>query len=345
MIEGHIAMLARFYVSVAVVGLLGCASRPLPEQRALLDTVGIVKKIRCEAREAVIGELLLLLSESENAKTRNIATGVLKARAAWLVRLEAMTPSDRVAVYEGVEHKDPIHVGLYDLIDPESLKLVKKYDDAAMGFSFTFDISEGNKNTFGVDFNKPFFLTGSAGLGFDSTTDFKRANRRNFGYSETFRELVLGIKDGQCIGLQGGLSVAYPITGDINLRESISTFLRLNEHSKLEAKEKAPVFTDQITFNTDLTLSATPTLTLAHAGLGWRAAGANASFTAERKDLHAVTLAISLNDDSVASAGERRAASRGKNIKTAATRNVMDALSKLQDADTLSRAIRRTLQQ
>jgi hypothetical protein len=330
----------------ALVGLAGCATRPLPEQRAFLDTVGIVKKIRCEAREAVIAEFLLLLSEDGDERTKRIAGALIRTRAQWLEDLRRMTPEERQDVYgKPLQSKDPIHVGLYQELDQKSLNFVKKYDDAAIGFDFIFDISENQTSDLSFSFTKPFFWGGSAGVGLGGKTEFTRANKRTFGFNESFRELVLNVRDGQCVGLKAGFSVAYPITGEINLRESIATFLRLNEHSNLEAKEKAPIFTDQITFNTNLTLSATPALKLAHAGIGWEASGGQAAFKSERKDQHQLNLAFSLDKDPIVATPGRKPMSRANKPSDIAKRNVVEELSKLRDADALSRALKGTFRQ
>jgi hypothetical protein len=348
-------MLNRIVVfALAAAGLAGCSTRPLPEDRALLDTVGIVKKVRCEAREAVIGEFLQLLSTAQDSpdknreKTRKLGKDLINERAAWLSKLRALDHKERLALYgKPTSAEDPIRAGLYKYlktIDPESHGLVVKYDDAVIGFDFVFDISQNEKASAGVSFLKPFFPGGSAGLGFGGSSDFLRSNRRAFGFTDSFRDLVLDVKDGDCVGLKSGFSVAYPITGDINLRESIGTFLRLNEYSELKLGEKVPLFSDQIKFETNLLVSAEPSLTLSHAGLGWAANSATATFSSERKDLHQLNLAISLPAEQPVGGGPVKVLPKERKGKSVARQNVVNELSNLRNADTLSRALRNTLQ-
>ncbi|MGL4636041.1 MAG: hypothetical protein ACRCWF_08675 [Beijerinckiaceae bacterium] len=317
--------------------MAGCAGvpfavKPLPEQRSLLDTVAIVKKVRCEAREGIINELLALFKETGSESTQRLAVSIAAQRA--------IPPAQRA-----IKDYDPVHKGLYERLDGETRDLVLRYDDAAIGFEFNFNISENEVARGGLNFMKPFFVGGKGGIGFSGMGDFTRQNNRTFGIVESFRNLVLETRDKDCWGLERGLSVAYPITGTIGLEETVSTFLRLNEHKKLKQSANTQVFTDEIQFQTKLVLSVKPTLELTNVGLGWGATGASGEFTATRDDTHKVTVAISLADDKPAPSAPKSVSKKSSPRAERSKEKVANELTSRRDAQSLSRAIQRDLRQ
>jgi hypothetical protein len=169
-----------------------------------------------------------------------------------------------------------------------------KYDGTAIGYDFSFNISVTDMADAGLSFAKPFSWGGAAGIGFKALGSLRRENRRSFILVDTFSDLLINVKDSYCENIAAGFGVAYPITGSIGMDEIIGTFFSLNESAKLENKDKVPFLQDTVIFQTKLMLSATPSLTLLHAGLGWQAASASVAFSEERIDEHQVVIGISL---------------------------------------------------
>src|SRR5215467_3644137 len=70
-------MYVRRFAAVAAVSLLSsCAIHPLPEDVTGVDTAGIVKQIRCEARDAarkiILRELERLATYGDNTTAQNL---------------------------------------------------------------------------------------------------------------------------------------------------------------------------------------------------------------------------------------------------------------------------------
>jgi len=136
-------------------------------------------------------------------------------------------------------------------------------------------------------FNRGAFRTG-VGVG----TDRSRQNVRQFQVSDTFGRLIAA--DIYCPGDGKGPNFAYPIAGYINIAEPIKQFIDLNEFQNLTGlkNEKVPTFTENLTFQTTLSGSATPQVTLSPVLAG--VADANITLGAKRIDIHRVYLGFSL---------------------------------------------------
>ena len=262
----------------ASIALAGCAIHPLPEDYAALDTFSIAKQIRCEARQSIRSAAIRFFRQSSAAETRRIAEELA---------------DNTLPFYKLDLHR----------LDKYTLSFVDKYLPAAIAYDFTFDITEDNDLTTQFDFLDTFTHS-VASLGLKAENDRQRETVRNFRISDTFGDLLR--EKSECH--TGGPNWAYPVTGTIGLGEVITTFIDLNEFQKLTGttdKDTVPTLADTFNFQTTISGSAAPKITLSPVTRGAQLSDAALGASASRKDIHKVIVALSLPPDKTASAKPR----------------------------------------
>lgn len=100
----------------------GCAIHPLPQDVTGYDTAQIVAKIRCEAREAIRDYMIEYVGKYHP----DIAAGL----------------RNRTIRIRGFNRK---------ILHPNVQKALEKYDEAAIAYDLTFDITETNHLSGGLD--------------------------------------------------------------------------------------------------------------------------------------------------------------------------------------------------
>jgi hypothetical protein len=244
-----------------------CALHPLPEDVTGYNTSMIVRKIRCEAREAIRKHTKKAL---EDRGYGHITAQLTDDNATWK------------------KHR-------YDF-PPPILALLDKYDNTAIAYDFTFDITERGTATAGVDFLRTL-TRGTFNLGVRAGGELDRENNRNFLISDTFENLVLELPQAYCENTQRGQNWTYPISGKIGLEELIGTFLDLNERGNLGVKDKVHTMADTIRFRTKISGGATPRVELSPVGPAFQFVKANLIADASREDIHKVLVSLSLPVD------------------------------------------------
>lgn len=247
------------------LALSGCATQPLPQDYAGVDTYGIVKQIRCEAREAIQDYAIAYLRSSG-----------LPAEAADLER-------------NGFAGFDKSR------LPPDVRKTVLRYNRSAITYDFSFDITETNDAVASARFletlNRGLFnLDVGAGI------KKKRKNVRGFRVSDDMETLVSTVSDNYCQGTAKERNGLYPITGKIGLDELVHTFFDLNQTGNLAPKrgESVPVIADTIEFTTSLSGGLNPTIQLRPVGTGFQLVNAGLDLDATRVDIHQVVIALAL---------------------------------------------------
>lgn len=264
-------MVRMFVVILCSIGLGGCAIHPLPEDLARLDTFLIVGQIRCEARDAI------------------------KGAAAYF--LQTADARDQYAIQAGQKLSD----GSMDFADLDVDRLgeitrpmVLKYEDAAIAYDFTFDITEENDLSTQIDLAGAI-SRGTLSIPIKAGNDRLRQTVRNFRVADSFGELRL------YRGCGGPAPVAnhvYPITGTIGLDEVVRTFIDLNENQNLTGpkdKETVPVLADTFNFQTTISGSVEPKITLSPLRPRLDVQDASILGSVSRKDYHKVIVAMSLD--------------------------------------------------
>jgi hypothetical protein len=177
------------------------------------------------------------------------------------------------------------------------------YDKGAIGFVFDFDITEHNNATLNFGLKK-LFPSGTFMMNVPPSTDLKREAHRRFTIVDTFGELRQA-KDCSPEAIQA--SFVYPIVGSVGLDEVIQTAIRIDQLGQAQSLGtsdtsgltlpggQAAVFSDILTYTTKIDTGAiSPTATFNALPGVLRLTSINASFEADRTDVHTLTLAIAL---------------------------------------------------
>lgn len=265
-------MLRLGITSLFALCVAGCSIHPLPEDVMGRDfrTSEIVHHIRCEARAAIKSAILDYFHHTGQHDLAEIAHRLKSGE----------TPfeqfSQRIA----------------SLPEPARSNIIK-YQNAAITYDFTFDITE--QNTLGAEADVvSVFSRGVFSVGPKGTSDLQRQTVRIFRANDTFGELML-IPSRRCTDDGSPENLLYPVAGTIGLAEMIETFVDLNQFQKLTGKEnKVPTLTDTFKFQTTFAGSVGPQVTLAPLGQRTYLAGASVTAAAMRKDIHQVIVALAL---------------------------------------------------
>lgn len=265
-------MLRLGITSLFALCVAGCSIHPLPEDVMGRDfrTSEIVHHIRCEARAAIKSAIVDYFHHTGQNDLAEIAHRLRSGE----------TPfeqfSQRIA----------------SLPEPARSNIIK-YQNAAITYDFTFDITE--QNTLGAEADVvSVFSRGVFSVGPKGTSDLQRQTVRIFRANDTFGELML-IPSRRCTDDGSPENLLYPVAGTIGLAEMIETFVDLNQFQKLTGKEnKVPTLTDTFKFQTTFAGSVGPQVTLAPLGQRTYLAGASVTAAAMRKDIHQVIVALAL---------------------------------------------------
>jgi len=278
-------MLSRVWagaVSVAFA-LAGCAIHPLPEDVSGVKTYVIVRQIRCETREAIIQNAIGWLTSEQN---------LVEAKV------------DPVSHAIGLEFKNgrPIQQFSPKLFKGEVHNIIAAFYDAGVAYTFDLDMSEINNLDPLVDLLDPFHR-GKFTMGIKGTFDRKRENERLFTVSDSFSGLI-HLPDDYCMDPVANRSYVvsenyiYPITGRIGVKRMVQDFIELTLFGSLGGPASKPTgpptLVDQLSFTTELSGTITPTVTFTPAGSALQVADASLTASADRKDLHKVTVGLAI---------------------------------------------------
>ncbi|GJE16150.1 hypothetical protein AIGOOFII_0854 [Methylobacterium marchantiae] len=275
--------LAIAYSVFLAAATAACSIHPVPEDVTGVTTLEIANKIRCEAFYAV-NDILIDFIKRKNFRNADKILKILNENPASLKNLP------------------------YDKIEPELSKLLDKYDGTAIALDFTFDMTETNKISTELGILS-IIANNSDALSLKGSSDRTRKNIRNFRIVKTIKELYL--KGEECAKPTNQVNYAYPITGNIGIREVLDTFFGLNETLLLSenAKDKTVLFADTITFTTTFNGSASPAVLLSSLARSTTIGTFNLVLDGGRTDTHTLIIAISLPPDKnyfpVTSAKER----------------------------------------
>ena len=221
------------------VSVVGCAIRPLPEQVTGVSTDEIVKRIRCEAREAI----RLKASDYLSFHTEDPAAIALS---------KALAQED----YE-FNRADFLR------LSSQPKQALAKVGSSAIAYNFTFDMTEINNLDPSWD-GIAGIPNGTFGLGVTAGLDRTRHSIRSFTVSDTFVGLLMNVPSTYCKGrTMREPNYLYPIVGKIGVGEMISAFIDISLFDNLAPGDKGPpAVSDSIEFQTDLSLGITPSVVL-----------------------------------------------------------------------------------
>jgi hypothetical protein len=273
----------KFFAQVFSYGLFscflgGCSIHPIPKDVTGYGTATIVRKIRCEARDAIREVVLHILHKGGRHQEIQEITDDTP------LHQPSFTPWEQARIQ-----------------DLESIGIV--YD-----FSLTGDETDGL--TFNASILEPLrngMATYAPALG----NNTERMNVRTFTVSDNFVTLLkLGRgkddKNHCYFGPSGppGPNLEYPIAGRIGLDEMVHTFVRLAMSGDLIAPEDpqsafslnpagAPTMVDTLTFTTTVNAGLQPSISLMPA-TGVQLTNASLNGTVQRKDTHMVVIGMAI---------------------------------------------------
>jgi hypothetical protein len=260
------------YVLALVCILAACSIHPLPDDVTGVSTANIVRKIRCEARDAVVRKALAYLQSEGYAFDER----QLRDLDFWALR----DPK-----------RSRIRRPVADTLD--------YFSQTGIVFSFSLQMTESNSASLQADLIKPltrgtFTLTPSVG---DSVS---RDNIRAFTVSDNFADLVKTLDDNYCDFKQAGPNFQYPIVGRIGVDEMIDTFVQLTLFNGLggpnasATKRGPPTMADTLTFTTTVSGGLSPKVAFTPVSNNFQVLDASLTASAMRVDHHQVIVGLGL---------------------------------------------------
>jgi hypothetical protein len=258
----------RFAVAVlAAVDVSGCSIHPLPENVTGIPTYPIVRKIRCEARDAIRTKIIKFLNQVEGDPNATKYGAELQ---------------ENPALWAGFNDKWFSH---------EVTAMLQKFEGSAIAYNFTFDMTEINNVDATVDLIAPI-TRGTIGGPVTAGLDRTRENIRTFTITDKWINLIKNLDDVYCDGFVHEANYIYPITGKVGIDEMIDTFVVLSLFANLSGAP--PTMADSLIFTTKLSGGLTPKIIVAPIGRGLSVADASLASTLSRQDMHKVTVGLSL---------------------------------------------------
>ena len=286
-----------------VTALAGCAIHPAPKDFCGVSTYDIVKRIRCETKQAAVETALDYLAKGKNVDA------VSRATAARFV-------SDRRPIEE-------FHPKLFT---GEVRTMLSAFWKTGVAYNFTLDMKE--TNALGTQFNllRPF--TGNTfSLGVSAGISSQRQNTRTFTVTDNVEDLVQKLSPDYCSKGLVGPNYIYPITGRIGVREMIEAFVALTLFGNLggpqDAPKGPPTLVDALDFQTTLSGSVSPKIEFKPGGDALRLTDAALSASAQRSDDHQVVIGLAIDETAVGQVGKAREVLVGR-LLTARTDNAAE---------------------
>jgi hypothetical protein len=264
------------FLRVVAIGLLAaeaaCSISPSTKDVTGLQTSDIVRQVRCETREGLRDNIVNWLSRYSEGTPEHILADSIKAQG---------------------EH----YLFSEDQFPLAALPIIKEFEDAAIAYNFSFDMTEVNNLDATFDFMDIVKKTiGSAAV--TAGIDRSRERIQTFTVTDTFKTLLqmpLDFEKYYCVKYARAQNMTYPITGRVGVSNSITTFANLALFDNLgpSSDKSSRTFADTLTFTTKLAGSAAPKIVLV-SGMGPRLADASINSTNSRTDVHKLILGFAL---------------------------------------------------
>jgi hypothetical protein len=254
--------------------IAGCAVRPLPEQVTGISTFNIVKQIRCETREAVFDTFIKALADNPKV-FGEAAQGIAEGFRGHPELMAQFKPT---------------------LFTGNARDLVNFFWNTGIAYNFTLDMTETNNLDTQIDIIRT--LTGSTpSLGVSTGFDRTRENTRTFTITDDFKGLLTLKPSTYCDEhIASGENQIYPMAGRIGIEPFIHEFVRIALFTNLDAGKDggAPTMVDTLQFQTTLSGTAVPKIVFSPVGRGFQLADASLTAVVSRKDVHTLTMGLSV---------------------------------------------------
>ena len=184
--------------------------------------------------------------------------------------------------------------GLQSLKPEERARVLPIINTTTIGLNFTFTMSENNGLVNpSMQFMRP--PSGRFTMDLSGGADVTRANVRSFQIYEPLADLVKRENIEICRNRAKGPNWTYPIAGKIGLDETVRTYVRLELATKPKRRPDREAFTnfsDDLTFTTNFSASATGHIVLDAVVGRVRLKDANLGVAASRNDTHRLHVAF-----------------------------------------------------
>lgn len=263
-------------ICVFTLLLTSCSIPPLVQDFSGNTTRDIVKKIRCEARDALVDRLFELIESSTDPLD--------KALYARLSSDPESKRPDKLAQLK--EHE----------MSCEIYTRINRFRESTMSLLFEFTITEDNSLVGNSSFRMPFTRgTLTVKLG-DTGIVKKRTTVRKFETVDVFDNMIRGKNADDedspvyqnCDLIRTSYkNIIYPITGKIGMKETLYSFVNISRDSG-----NLDEFKDDLTFTTKIGASTTPSVKLDDVSniREFRLSTADLTPAGVRTDQHRVTI-------------------------------------------------------
>ncbi|MBZ9801086.1 hypothetical protein [Mesorhizobium sp. ES1-6] len=270
------------------VSLTACAIHPLPDDVTGLSTYNIVRQIRCETRQAVIGSLFTYLTSDANHdggkvddRSRQIGLSFQKLYRTDPKSIRRFKPAALSGFSQtvvgllwstGIAYNFDLNMVVVNNVEP-SLKLLRTLPHS--GFS----------------------------LGLQGNFDRQRGNERSFTITDNFGSLISNMDARYCKDKLVEANVVYPIAGKVGMERVVDDFLVLALFGNLSGGDSKdvtsvkgpPTMVDQLEFKTTISGTVSPSVTFSPVGDAFHISEAAAGVTNSRTDTHKLTVGLYLN--------------------------------------------------
>lgn len=288
-----------FAISALAALASGCAIHPLPENVTGLSTYNIVRQIRCETRETVIGSILRFLTDDANYRGGKV---------------------DEVSRNVGLRFASDYRSNPFSIsrFDPELLSgfaktVVELLWGTGIAYNFVLQMKEVNNVDPMINLLR-MFSKSTQMLGLNGNFDRQRQNSRSFTITDNFADLVKKLRADYCNGQIVEANTVYPIAGNVGMDLVVHDFLVLTLFGNLSgdaskdvtSTKGPPTMVEQLEFMTTIGGSATPKVTFIPVGPGTVVSSATLGLMASRTDTHTLTVGLYLAEPGVKVVNEAR---------------------------------------
>jgi hypothetical protein len=266
----------RAAVAALCLGSTGCAIHPLPEDVTGVSTFEIVKRIRCETKQAIFDS----------------AVG-------WLLHDPKVDPVSRAIGLEFDDRSRPMETLSPKLFKGRVRSILELFWRTGIAYNYELEMEEMNNFNTDINFLKPFRNDGKGTLGLNAHADRRRENTRIFTITDTFGKLVDELPSAYCTNHIVEANYIYPVTGKVGMAPVIQDFVRLTIFGNLAGpKDKPdgpPTMVDQLEFETTISGSVTPRVDFSPLGNAFQLANASLTSAVSRRDLHKLTVGLAID--------------------------------------------------
>jgi hypothetical protein len=279
--------LYRVLAAALCFGSAGCAIHPLPEDVTGVTTYEIVRRVRCEAKQAVFDIAVYWLIHDEKVDPASRAIGLQFADGSR--PMETLSPKLFPARQRSPQR-------------PSDRALLELFWNTGVAYNYELDMEEKNDFRANIDVLKPLYKGGKFNLGLNAQADRRRENTRIFTITDTFGKLI-ELPPDYCTNHIVEANYIYPVTGKVGIAPVIAEFIRLTLFGSLagpQANPKGPpTMVDQLEFETTISGSLTPSVVFAPMGNVFQVADASLTAGVTRRDLHKLTVGLAIDTGSL----------------------------------------------